>query len=359
MPAPRENDPTLSRFVLSDPTGIEIDGVPYQEWLKAQQAATGAAPAKPAPSPKPACPPDHVAVTTPAAMTADAPAVTTTSWPDRVLKAAAAAGITSSSAALALRQAAESGWLTEVGDAVALVARATRALASGAGLSQAEAVSSALAAHFAAADADANGVRDERLPGSHVLVSIEHGSQMLVVVRPINGDGPERRVSVDVGALRDWPTFRAAVASASGGQVQPSADEAASIKGLPDRLAAPVPTSTGNGKIINKPDSSVVGMTDARLADWRTRTDAARRVDLLSRTDLGRAALPAVASSSTATREANDEAYRSNLRDSNPTAYLAHIESLAREQTRAKRLEMTPVGRAVLAAEKAEDAGRR
>jgi hypothetical protein len=55
MPTLGTNDPRR-RFVLDDPTGIEIDNVPYAEWLKAHNqsnAASAAIPSDTMPVPRP------------------------------------------------------------------------------------------------------------------------------------------------------------------------------------------------------------------------------------------------------------------------------------------------------------------
>ncbi len=58
MPVPDTNDPRR-RFVLDDPTGIEIDGVPYAEWLRRHKRAAAKRPARPANAAPP--PDDHPA----------------------------------------------------------------------------------------------------------------------------------------------------------------------------------------------------------------------------------------------------------------------------------------------------------
>jgi hypothetical protein len=296
-----------------------------------------------------------------------APVATGKLTPDLIATAAAAAGIIDPTAQDILRRAVIDGRVTDPTDVPGVIARTWKAMAAR-GASQADAVRSALSAHFAAdadADADTDGQRSESLPGSHALVSIQHGSPMIVVARALNG-GPERRVPVDIRALADWPTFQAAVSAASGGQiqlVQPTADQATDISGMPDRLAAKPPTTTGNGAITNNPDGTTIAMSDAisddQLAEMRRRSDRARHLDLLARTGLGRSALPAVAASPVSAQDAAAREHRDRLWSESPERYANHLMAVAAGQRRDRQLGATALGRSVLHLEQAEDAGYR
>jgi hypothetical protein len=216
-------------------------------------------------------------------------------------------------------------------------------------------------------DADANGVRDEPLPGGFTVARVDHGSPVVITVRPIGGaNARDRRIPVDAQALNDFESLRSACAAATRGEVgivQPDEDAAREIPGWPDRLTAKAPTSTGNGRVTNKPGGAAVGMSggisEAELADFLRRAEHATHLDLLSRTSLGRTVLPAVAASRESARAAVDEAHRLEIWQRSPAAYYDHLMAVVARQRRDRQMAASALGRSVLAQEQADDAARR
>ena len=93
------------------------------------------------------------------------------------------------------------------------------------------------AAEFAPANADANGVRTEKLPGVYRVTSLSHGSgPCIVTVTRMDGSGQDRRIPIHPTALSAWDDFAEAIQSASGGGVVVA--QADARRGVHDRRLA-------------------------------------------------------------------------------------------------------------------------
>ena len=211
------------------------------------------------------------------------------------------------------------------------------------------------------ADADANGVRDERLPGSYTVVRVDHGSaQVVVTCRPIRGaNARDRRIPVDIWALNSFTALRGAIQAASGGDVvivQPDEDAALEIAGWPDRLTAPKPTGTCNGpfKNANGLTTAPAALSNAVLSKCHRdvqAADRARRAELLSHTSVGREGPDAVVTP--LADKAAEAPRRAALFDNDPMAYLAPLETpagqaAARSPRRLQLLAASAAGRQAL-----------
>ncbi len=278
--------------------------------------------------------------------------------------AGAAAGLPEEGIAV-LQRLASSGKFKRlaVTDLPALMGRVVKRMTAGVGADEAVQFS---VAEFAPANADANGVRDERMPGSHRLVAVNRGAgPVIVIAAPLNGDGPQRRVPIDAGALADWPTFQAAVKAASGGQVQlVRPDNDAAVPGCPGQLFAPVaasnPAKAGrqkkNDDMLSAP-AAPAAMSAVDLAAFLREAEHRRHLDLLSRSSLGRTLLPVIAGAPEKARASAENAERAALFNADPEAYLRRVEATVAEQRRKDLMSRTALGRSQLAAE--QDAGRR
>jgi hypothetical protein len=270
-------------------------------------------------------------------------------------KVGAAVGLPESGIS-ALQRLASSGKLKrfDVTDLPAMMGFAAKRMAEGHGAAEAVRFS---VAQFAPADADANGVRSEELPGSHRLVAVNHGAGPVVVVaESLSGTGPQRRVPIDPNALADWPTFRAAVSAGSAGQVQlvrPDID--AAVPGCPQQLFAPVPTGTGNGKITKHPGGMTVGMSarmnDIDLATHRALAALNNRKETLART-LSREGLSADTASSSAVRQAAEDAFWQIVRERSDANHVEQVQAVMAAQKRERALEATALGRQILEQER-------
>jgi hypothetical protein len=169
---------------------------------------------------------------------------------------------------------------------------------------------------------------------------------------------------VDVQALNDFGSLRAACSAATRGEVvivQPDEDAARAIPGWPDKLTAKAPTATGNGKVSNKPDGTAVGMSapmnDIDLATHRALAALRAKKEALERT-VGTAGVSA-AISSEAFRQAAEEAVWQLAKERSPGAHVDRARAMIDAGRRRAAMEATALGREVLARERAEDAGRR
>jgi hypothetical protein len=287
---------------------------------------------------------------------------------EQIAQAAKAAGIDKEGVSVLCRLAADGQFRKlDVPKLAGLMGRVAAAMV-GRGLSGAEAVRAVCPkarfsrAEFSPANADATGQRSEQLPGGYTVVRVDHGQPVVVTCRPIDSGNSDRdrRIPIDVQALNDFDTLRSALQVASGGSVvivQPDADAAREITGWPDRLTAPEPTGTGNGKITNQPGGLTVGMAGPmNLIDAATHLALAKlaaKKEALSRT-VGTAGVSA-ATSSEAFRQAAEEALWQVMPGTNQNQVRAKIDA----DRRRAAMESTPLGREVLAREQAEDARRR
>ncbi len=369
QPAPNGSVPVVVAPVdgSGDPVTVSVNRDALQSWTAMSNSVVGATKGRVSSLAYPNSPIPGAPGLVPAS-TAKGPLA-----PEIVATAAKAAGIDKEGIAVLCRLA-EDGQLRKLGvlDLPGLMARVVKTMTAQ-GVNAAAAVRIVLpearfsAAQFAPADADANGVRDERLPGGFTVVRVDNGSPVVITCRPIGGaNARDRRIPVDVGALNSFEALRGAIQAASGGDVvivQPDEDAALEIPGWPDRLTAKAPTSSGNGKVTNKPDGTAVGMaggmSEAELAAFLARAESARRLDLLARTGLGRASLPHVTALRESAKATTDRAHRDRLWAESPSRYYEHLVAVVAGQRRDRQMGQSALGRAVLDQERAEDAGRR